>query len=122
MNKITLIQSIRNLANEIKPFTQNIRSGSKTWDGNAYVQAEPRQADPYALMWWSVLTTIAELLDAQESELSSRQVKYLRERLLGGMGSLADYSVDTGEFGESARIANEQLDRQRTMLFKIFSE
>lgn len=119
MNKHELIQGLQNLAEELKPFTQDVRTGSRVWNGTAYVQAAPRQADPYALMWWGMLTTIAELLEAEESSPSEKQVALLRQKLFDGMSSFNDYSIDVARFGDAAKSANRRLSEKRTALFRI---
>lgn len=121
MNKHELIEGLRNLAEELKPFTQEVRTGSRVWNGTAYVQTAPRQADPYALMWWGMLTTIAELLEAQESPPSEKEVVLLRQKLFGGMGSFSDYCIDAIRFGDAAKSANQRLSEKRTALFRIFA-
>ena len=94
MNKADLIKGLRGLADELKPFTQEVRFGVLVCDGTAYVQAEPKQADTYALMWWSTLNSIADLLDTQDTLLSAEQITHLRQQLIGGMGSFTDYCID----------------------------
>ncbi len=120
MNKHELIQGLQNLAEELKPFTEEVRIGSRVWNGTAYVQAAPRQADLHALMWWGILTTIAELLEAQESPPSGRQAALLRQKLFGGMGSFSDYCIDAARFGDAAKSTNQRLNEKRTDLFRIF--
>jgi hypothetical protein len=120
MERIAIIQGIRSLADELKPFTQTISSPSRVWDGKAYVKSESREADPYALAWWHTLTTIADLLYLQETELGKRQVEYLRGKLFGGMGSFADYCIDVNRGGDSAKAANQRLNEKRTNLFRLF--
>ena len=120
MNKLDMITGLRGLAEELQPFTQEVRSGGRVWNGTAYVQAEARQADPYALMWWSTLTETANLLDAQDGALSAKQIEHLRHKFFGGMGSFADYCIDEKRGGESARAANQRLNEKREKLFRVF--
>ena len=120
MNKTDLINGLRGLADELKPFTQEIHSGGRVWNGNAYVAAEPKKADPYALMWWSTLTSTADLLEAQDTLLSSEQTLLLRQKLFGGMGSFNDYCIDVNRGGDAAKAANQRLNDKRTALFKVF--
>ena len=121
MNKDDLIAGLRGLAEELKPFTQEVRSGGRVWNGTAYVQAESRQADPYALMWWSTLTFTADLLGAQDTPLSAEQSAQLRRKIFGGMGSFNDYCIDENRGGDTAKMANHRLNERRSALFKVFS-
>ena len=120
MNKLDIVAALRGLAEELQPFTHEVRSSARVWDGTAYVQAEARQADPYALMWWSTLTETADLLDAQDGGLSAKQIEHLRHKFFGGMGSFADYCIDIKRGGDSAKVANQRLNEKRTKLFRIF--
>ena len=118
--KSIIVMGLRALAEELQPFTQEVRSGARSWNGDAYVQSNPRQADPYALMWWSTLTEAADLIDTQDGVLSPRQTDHLRRRLFGGMGSFNDYCIDENRYGEAAKVANQRLTEKRTKLFEVF--
>jgi hypothetical protein len=50
----------------------------------------PVLTDPYALMWWALLGSMAELIEAQDGPINLKQRKFLRTGLFGGMGSLID--------------------------------
>jgi hypothetical protein len=120
MNKIDIIVGLRALAEELQPFTQEVPSGGRVWNGTGYVKSEARQADPYALMWWGTLTETADLLDAQDGTLSAKQIEHLRNKLFGGMGSFNDYCIDANRFGDPAKAANQRLNEKRTKLFQLF--
>jgi hypothetical protein len=51
----------------------------------------PVLTDSYALMWWALLGSMAELIEAQDGPINLNQKKFLRTSLFGGMGSLIDY-------------------------------
>lgn len=120
MNKDELIRGLRNLAEELKPFTQEVKTGGRVWNGTTYAQTAPRHADPYALMWWGILTSIAELLEAQDAPASEKQVTLLRKKLFGGMGSFNDYNLDATRLGDAAESSNRRLKDKRTALFRLF--
>lgn len=120
MKKIELINKLRLLAQELEPFTQEVKIGSRIWNGVSYAQPEAREADSYALMWWGILTEIIDLLQAQDTELGAKQVEHLRCKLVGGMGSFNDYCIDTKRGGDLAKAANQRLNEKRTELFKLF--
>lgn len=118
MNKKDVILGLRELAGELQQFTQEVHAGSRVWNGVAYVQASARQADPYALMWWSTLNEIANLLEAQDDALNSKQIEHLRHKLFGGMGSFNDYCIDVSRCGDEANAANRRINEKRTKLFR----
>lgn len=118
MDKIDFIAGLRAAAAELQPFTKDVQSGGRIWNGTAYIQSAPKQADSYALAWWSVLMEIADLLETQDAALSLNQAEHLRRKLFGGMGSFADYCVDTTQWGDAAKIANQRLNEIRTGLFQ----
>jgi hypothetical protein len=89
---------------------------SATWDGMNYVKGEERAPDPYALAWWSILCTIAGLLEAQESPLSAKQIEYLKGVLFGGMGSLNDLCL------KDAASINQRLEESRHRLWLSFQD
>lgn len=120
MKKIELIINLRSLTEELQPFIQEVKSGARIWNGLSYVQSEAREADPYALMWWGILTEIIDLLEAQDTELGAKQIEHLRAKLVGGMGSFNDYCIDTRRCGDSAKAANQSLNKKRTKLFQLF--
>lgn len=111
---------LQEAADVIKPFTASINAGSLTWNGSSYVKAQPRSPDPYALAWWSSLTCIASLLEAQNSELTHEQVQYLDQYLFGGMGSFNDFILDEIALGKEAKAANNKLEEQRERLRTSF--
>ncbi len=121
MEKQNLINGLRSLADELRPFTENVQAGSRVWNGTAYVTSELRQLDSYALMWWNTLTAIADLIEAQRNPLEPEQIEVLQKKLFGGMGSFSDYCIDSC-CGEGVKIANARLNESRTKLFKFFPQ
>jgi len=121
MNKAEFIKQLRSTAEELKPLTQSALPGAATWDGTSYVKGEAKAPDPYALAWWSILGTIADLIEAQESPLSPKQIAYLTRVLFGGMGSLNDLSFDPKSL-KNASMVNERLDQKRHVLFASFKD
>jgi hypothetical protein len=119
MTTETLIESLRSIAETLQPFIQETASGTREWDGSRYVEAEPKTPDPEARIWWSVLTTMAEMLEGQGAPAKARQLHYLRKELFGGMGSFAEFAIDESRFGEKARAANERLAEQRERMFHV---
>ncbi len=74
---------------------------------------------PAALAWLVKLTTMAALIDAQESPLGARQVAYLKSQLLGGMGSLSDLWFDSKILGDVARDLNARLEKEGTPCLQL---
>lgn len=116
MDKIELVRQLRATAASLKPLTESVPSGAAKWDGTQYVSAAARKPDPYALSWWSMLSAIASLIEAQDSPISESQLRYLKTTLLGGMGSLNDLYFDSGVLGAVADSVNAALDQRRREL------
>ncbi|MFA5252426.1 MAG: hypothetical protein WC454_07565 [Phycisphaerae bacterium] len=122
MDKKQFVEKLRKTAEILKPFIESYKAGALKWDGIAYVKTDKtKKPDPYALAWWSILCTIADLLDAQESEITEKQKEYIRHQLCGGMGSLADFRLDASDWGKQAEEANKKLDAIRRMLSKMLN-
>ena len=115
MDTAKFVQQLRSIAEELTPLTLSATPGAATWDGTKYAKVDAKSADPVALVWRSVLTTIAELVEAQESPVTLRQREYLQHLLFGGMGSLNDVS-----FGKPR--VDLALDEKRRLLFACFNE
>ena len=121
MNKTTLAQHLRAVAKDLEPLTRVASAGGLSWDGCKYTTAHSdKQPDPYALAWWSMLNAVAEMIDYQDGELTSRQISYLQNELFGGMGSLNDLWFDERRLGPSAKEVNEDLKFSREALFGVF--
>ncbi len=122
MNKNEFIKQIRVTAMELKPLTESTARGAMTWNGSEYVKSvgEPKTPDPYALAWWFTLTAIAELIEAQETPLTVKQIAYLDNLLFGGMGSFNDLNFDPNSMGEIAGSINNRLNIQRSALYASF--
>ena len=69
-----------------------------------------------------MLTTIAELMECQESPLSEKQLAYISRVLFGGMGSLSDLYFDSKALGEIANTINARLEIQRQALYASFKK
>jgi len=122
MNKTEFIQQLRKTAEELKPLTESASPGSRVWDGIEYAKnTESREPDPHALAWWAILNTIAELIEAQECALSSKQTEYIQQTLFGGMGSLNDLNFDVKGSPSVAARVNQRLAKQRGLLFAAFT-
>src|SRR5580658_1762452 len=95
MNKSAFIKQLRATANELTPLAKSAVAGGLAWNGTEYAKADDiRSFDPNAHSWQVVLRAIADLLEAQESPFSQKQIEYLKRILFGGMGSLNDLSFD----------------------------
>jgi hypothetical protein len=113
MNTAEFLKELRATAEVLKPLTQTTSPNALSWDGGRYSKGTVKTADTGALVWWAILSTIAELVEAQEIPLSAKQIEYLRQLMFGGMGTLNDLSV-------SARDINKLLDERRDKLFVSF--
>lgn len=123
MNKERFIKELRATAVELKPLTEATSPGDLVWNGTEYAKtSESRTPHPYALCWWGMLGAIAELLEGQESPITSKQTDYLQGLLFGGMGSLNDLFFDPQANGETAKTVNDRLDKQRRILFDSFKD
>jgi hypothetical protein len=109
MSKVEICCGLRAIAECLQPLTRSVAPGSAVWDGSRYVHQEVKSPDPYALAWWSILTTMADLIEHQECALSRNQLSHMKRLLFGGMGSLNDFSpsVPTQE-----RLKYDQLNRE----------
>jgi hypothetical protein len=118
MNETEFIKQLRATADLLKPLTCSSSTAWKVWDGTAYVKSDgkTRTLDPYALAWWTALRTIAELIEAQDSPVSSKQIAYLKSTLFGGMGSLNDLSFRNFD------AINAQLRQKTSELFAAFND
>jgi hypothetical protein len=122
MNKHEFIRQLGVIADTLKPLTESASPGALVWNGVEYARNnESKEADPQALAWWAILITMAALLEAQESPLSTRQTNYIRDTLFGGMGSLKDLSCDIKRLPPSAGRINRQLKEQLETLFRAFT-
>lgn len=78
--------------------------------------------DPYALVRLVKFNTIAEMFEAQEAPVSKGQFDYLDNLIFSGMGSLQDFSFDTGEDKEYLKKKNEELDDKISELYEEFKK
>ncbi len=125
MNKTAFIKHLRATADVLTPLTRSIHPGSRVWDGTNYVAvagANSDEPDPYALVWWSKLLAIADLIEAQDSPISAKQLEWLRGALFGGAGSLNDLYFDRAVSEKAGSDINETLRRNGSLLFQAFSE
>ena len=114
------VDLLRRAAAVLAQFAEPQTSGSLTWNGTAYVPGHRAKYDPHAAKWWATLSTIAELLDAQDTPLSVRQKSYLDSLLFGGMGSFNDLVLEEKRFGAKATRANLELNDLRKAMFSEF--
>lgn len=123
MNISDFIAQLRATAKELAPLTQLRTLGALTWNGAEYTKGtESIKPDPYALSWQTALTTIAEMLERQESPMTAKQANYLKHLLFSGMGSLNDLYFDSRSNGEIAKAVNDGLEKQRRVLFDSLEE
>jgi hypothetical protein len=123
MNQIEFLKQLRATANELTPLAQSTTVGALTWNGTEYVKSdESKRPDPYALSWQTMLRAIADLIEAQNSPLTEKQIDYLEHLLFGGMGSLNDLSFDPKSCGDVAKKVNDLLDKQRRALYASFKD
>jgi hypothetical protein len=120
MKTAEFINQLRLTANFLQPLAKTTLPGALAFDGTTYIEAEAMTADPSAQTWWLILTTIAALLDAQESPLTPKQIAYLDRLLFGGMGSFNDIWIARDVPGTSGNTINDLLDQQRHALFESF--
>ena len=123
MNKVDFIAHLRATVATLKPLTQIIwpgSGGSAAWNGTEYVKGRSLTAIPIAAVWSSTLQVIADLLEAQDSEINAKQAAVLDRMLFGGMGSLNDLNFDEKALGPNARTVNQRLDDARAALFASF--
>jgi len=117
---IDFISTLRSIADELRPFTQSANPSSRSWNGTAYVKAGGESPEPFALAWCATLNTIADLIEAQDAQLSLKQVSYLERILFGWMGSRQDFYLDKDRLGESANKANNEIKKKTNYLFESF--
>ena len=121
MNKREFIKQLRETAETLKPLTESAMLRSLNWNGTTYAKGtQEKKPKPYALAWWSILSTVAELIDAQETPLSEKQIAYLNKLLFGGMGSFNDMSFDLNSVGQIAKTIKDRLNEQRRALYECF--
>ena len=59
MNTREFIKQLRETAETLKPLTKSATLGSLTWNGTTYAKSnEEKKPEPYALAWWSILSTV----------------------------------------------------------------
>jgi hypothetical protein len=122
MKKQEVLTSLRALAEELRPFTLAAAAGARKWTGSAYSQGNNMPQDAYALSWWSAISTIADLLERNDSPMSEAEYSYLLSRICGGMGSFADFALDEIIYGPAARKTNKRLDEMRSHFFEILKK
>ena len=114
------VAALEQTAQFLAQFATCASSNSRKWNGVEYAAVSEQRCDPYAAIWSSKLSAMAELLSGQVAPLSDRQAKYLSRTLFGGMGSLNDFQIDEAHVGPQAATVNEELDRLRSVLFDQF--
>jgi hypothetical protein len=117
------VELLQRAADVLAVFAESSSPGALRWDGEAYRPTERSfQADEYAAKWWSTLTTLSGMLNAQEASLSPGQKRYLDRLLFGGMGSFNDVCLDQKRLGPEAARANQELERLRREMFEEFAK
>lgn len=116
MESKTIVTYLRELQAELEPFTKSSSLGARVWDGSEYVKTESRPVDAFVLSWATALRVAADLIEAPDGPISDGQIEYIERMFCGGMGSFADYQIDTKTWGQKAKTANENIDRIRAKL------
>jgi hypothetical protein len=116
--KKKVVSEIQYMANKLRPFieTKDSKIKSKLLKYFEELELIP---NPHALAWWSILTAITELLQAQESDITEKQKEYILHELCGAMGSFADFQLDENIFGTDATETNQKLNTVRKNLYSI---
>jgi hypothetical protein len=115
------VRQIRDIAEFLVPHIDDRKKGQKIWNGEKYTEyrGEEYEGDSYARMWYSMLIVLAEMIDRQESNLTTRQKEFISSLLFGGMGSFNDYSLRKA-FQKDVSEANQVLDTLRENLYATF--
>jgi hypothetical protein len=119
--KSHIVGQLRDVASELEPFTSELVPGTLHWNGTSYAQTAPKNRDVFALVWWSALTSIADILERQAGPLTPDQIDYLNRKLCGGMGSFNDFRLDSNAHGSDADVANLRLDTKMATLFQYLN-
>ena len=119
--KKKVVSEIQYMAKELRPFIETKDSKIKSKLLNYFEKLE-LIPNPYALAWWSILTTITELLQAQELDITEKQKEYILHQLCGGMGSFADFQLDENISGTNASDTNQSLKIARKKLYDILKK
>jgi hypothetical protein len=117
-----IVQTLRSLVEELEPFTRApAQPGTLRWDGEKYAPASGPDApfDPLALGWWMSLSAMAALLESQEEPLTHGQMVFLMKALFGGMGSLADFSLNGQSDPARTCVANTELRKGCARLYRL---
>ena len=117
------VRQIKDIAEFLRPHVDDKKRGKKIWDGEKYTEyrGEEYKADSYARLWYSTLTVVAEMIDRQESKLTTRQKEFIGSLFFGGMGSFNDFSLGTA-FQTDIRETNQVLHTLRGNLYKTFRQ
>lgn len=122
MNANELVRCLRATAEALTPLAESVTAGALTWNGVKYAPGQQeKRPEPSALVWQSILNTLAEMIDRQDGPLSDKQVAYLDRLLFGGMGSLNDLHFDEKASGDVAKLVNDSLEKQRRALYTSFN-
>lgn len=122
MNKQALKKSLNDIDQLFSELTREIY-GNEVVDGNPPTPARQKERSRCELFCWSAkLSTICEMLSAQDWNPTRKQEKYLRGIMLGGMGSLLDLYISEDAVGEAAAKARRKLDKKLDKLFEVMSK
>lgn len=123
MRRDDVALGLREMADELKPFIRRAEPSPSPRNTPIWGGSSPQQpVDCYALAWWSGLADMAGLMEAQDSDLSPKQIEYLKRTLFGGMGSFSDFYLDRRDHGEPADMANQRLKEKRSKVFAVLTE
>jgi hypothetical protein len=122
MNKQLLITELRGAIEDMAPLAAETGPNTRTWNGNDWVPAEPKVADPRALVWVAAFSIIVELVEAQTTPLSREQIAVIRRNLFGGMGSFGDVRFTPKTAGPTASDVNAKLDERRAKIYAALKE
>jgi hypothetical protein len=122
--KLTVfVSQLKDTAKFLLPHIDDRKKGQKIWNGQRYdeYRGEEFKADSSARLWYHTLTVLAEMIERQESNVTTRQSEFIDRLLFGGMSSFNDYYLSTA-FQQDVTDANQMLDAMRKSLYAIFKE
>lgn len=120
IDKALLIAELVKAAEILAPLSE-ARLRSTDQDANSLESSLMRaweDPDPYALSWRSTLTTMAALLEAQDTPMSKKQIELVKARLLG----LSDIRFSRKKFGDRAVAVNQELCQRLARVRSLLSD
>jgi hypothetical protein len=116
--KAHLIGILKRTAEQLRPLTQTNEGGWHDLHGADGKPLRPklhwrdvslRAPTSLAVEWWTRLVTVADLLEAQDGDLSQMQMDYLRKLLCGADNSFNGVSFDSSALGDIAIATNNAM-------------